>query len=286
MDNLPVSIAKKLLELQSGISLPGSQISQKWRSKLLQEGILTIQQISRTKTRVSLVSAERLTGFLKNRFGIANLDGYVQMMDNKEATGTQASQMASDTKLRHARTFKGFLVNVLEPLEINLNGGAFTLEPQAGAFNFIYDYENFKVDPQVKVIGVENPESFRHIHRHLHLFPEGEKLFVSRYPQNLDLLRWLQTIPNRYLHFGDLDLAGIAIFENEYRKHLGDRASFIIPHNAKNLITQKGSRKLYNQQYHHYQSLQSNQPEIQQLIDIIHHSKKGLEQEALVSRES
>jgi len=35
-------------------------------------------------------------------------------------------------------------------------------------------------------------------------------LFVSRYPQtqSKDLLNWLQSIPNPYLHFGDFDLTG------------------------------------------------------------------------------
>ncbi|MDZ7847207.1 MAG: DUF2220 family protein [Owenweeksia sp.] len=272
-----------MLNLELGEHLPGSRLNKSWLNMLLQEGILTIQRIGRTKTRVSLVSTEMLEAFLKNRFGIADLEAFVKMKEEKEATGMQASEIASDTKLRHSRTFKGFLVNLPEPLEIKLKGKVSTLEPEPGTFTFIYDYEIFTVGPQVKVIGVENPESFRHIHRHLHLFPQGKKLFVSRYPQNLDLLRWLQSIPNPYLHFGDLDLAGIAIFENEYRKHLGNRASFIIPPNAKDLITQNGNRKLYNNQYQRYKTMQSNDPEIQHLINIIHQAKKGLEQEALVT---
>ena len=46
-------------------------------------------------------------------------------------------------------------------------------------------------------------------------------LFVCRYPQSNDLIKWLQSIPNRYLHFGDLDFAGINIYLNEFKKYLG-----------------------------------------------------------------
>ena len=54
-------------------------------------------------------------------------------------------------------------------------------------------------------------------------------LFVSRYPQSADLREWLIKIPNRYIHFGDFDLAGICIYQSEFYKFLGDRAGFLIP---------------------------------------------------------
>ena len=54
-------------------------------------------------------------------------------------------------------------------------------------------------------------------------------LFVSRYPQSIYLRSWLQKIPNRYVHFGDFDHAGINIFLTEFHAHLGARSSFLIP---------------------------------------------------------
>ena len=55
--------------------------------------------------------------------------------------------------------------------------------------------------------------------RHQREFFESEigsqrLLFVSRYPQSTDLRSWLQNIPNRYIHFGDFDLAGIHILRS------------------------------------------------------------------------
>lgn len=54
-------------------------------------------------------------------------------------------------------------------------------------------------------------------------------LFVSRYPQSKDLCAWLKMIPNRYIHFGDFDLAGVSIFLSEFYSELGERAEFYIP---------------------------------------------------------
>lgn len=282
MEKLPLSVAKKLAQLKAGESLAGSKLTPSWLYLLQQEEIVAVQRVGRTKTRLSLISTDRLTNFLSNQLGIANLEAYVKMLEQKEATGFEASEIATNTKLRYARTFKGFLVNVTQVLETQLNHAALTLKPQEGAFTFIYDYENFKIAPQVTIIGVENPESFSHLKRHLYLFPQGDKLFVSRYPQNLDVLRWLRAVPNPYLHFGDLDLAGIAIFENEYRKHLGARASLLIPLNFEKLLAEKGSRPLYNQQSKKYGALQSDDENVQALINSIHRLKKGVEQERLV----
>lgn len=54
-------------------------------------------------------------------------------------------------------------------------------------------------------------------------------LFVSRFPQSLDLRLWLKDIPNSYVHFGDFDIYGIQIFLTEFQKYLGERSSFLIP---------------------------------------------------------
>ena len=91
------------------------------------------------------------------------------------------------------------------------------LYPTEGTFQFIYDYERFILPADITIVGIENPENFRQISQQQYLFKDIKPLFVCRYPQNQskDLLKWLQSIPNSYLHFGDFDLAGIGIYLNE-----------------------------------------------------------------------
>jgi len=109
-------------------------------------------------------------------------------------------------------------------------------------------------------------------------------LFVSRYPQNQnkDLMKWLQTIPNRYIHFGDFDFAGIRIFLNEYKKYLKNRASFFIPENIENLIEIYGNKKLYDKQGFNLNKEKITEENLLKLIEAIHKHKKGLEQEILI----
>lgn len=282
MNNLSLAIAKKLVILKTGETIPGSSFNKTQLGKLEQEGIVIIQRIGRTKTRVQLNSEQGLANFLLNRYHIENLEAYVEMMMQEEISGRQAQQVASNTKLRSSRTFKGFLINVNEPIEARLHNKETMIEPRPGTFTFIHDYENFEIDKNVLIIGMENPENFRFIKFQEYLFPTGKKIFVSRYPQSNDLINWLKTIPNSYLHFGDFDLAGISIFQNEYLKKLGEKSSFFIPENIEKVLKENGNRHLYNQQYEQFKTLTSSDLEIHKLIDLIHKYKKGLEQEVFI----
>jgi hypothetical protein len=110
-------------------------------------------------------------------------------------------------------------------------------------------------------------------------------LFISRYPQSNDAIKWLQNIPNNYLHFGDLDFSGINIFRNEYKKWLGTRASFFIPPNTEELLTRFGNRALYNRQLHLApRAGELKEQNLKDLINILHHQKAVLEQEIFIRR--
>ncbi len=136
----------------------------------------------------------------------------------------------------------------------------FTIAPPEGSFVFIADYENFEIPQNVIVVGIENMENFRYIRRQKKLFQDylikcfgdsnythASLLFVSSYPQSSDLVKWLQNSKNLYIHFGDLDLAGIHIYLTEFFAKIDDRASFLIPPDAENRIS-NGSRERYDHQ--------------------------------------
>lgn len=75
-------------------------------------------------------------------------------------------------------------------------------------------------------------------------------MFVSRYPQNQnkDFIKWMKSIPNNYLHFGDFDIAEIGIYSNEYKKHLSGKSTFFIPENIKNTLRKNGNRERFDNQ--------------------------------------
>jgi len=113
------------------------------------------------------------------------------------------------------------------------------------------------------------------------LFEGMKVLFVSRYPQSKDLCNWLKIIPNRYIHFGDIDLAGISIFLNEFYVKLGNRAEFFIPADVKKRL-KDGNRQLYDNQYLRYRAMLVSDERLRPLVAMIHKYGKAYEQEGYI----
>ena len=124
-----------------------------------------------------------------------------------------------------------------------------------------------------------------HIYKQKYLFNNQKMLFVSRYPQNQskDIIKWLKSIPNNYLHFGDFDFAGIGIYINEFKKYLGDRANFFLPDNVNSLIKNSGSKKRYDEQKISFDINKIKEENVLTLIASIHKYKKGLDQEIFIN---
>ena len=216
--------------------------------------------------------------------------GCLDKMREMQETEATRSEQASDTgnsKLVTSRSCPGFLVNSYEPITCSLNGKQLVVNPQEGTFLFITDWQSFTIPTDVTIVNIENMENFRLIRQQKALFAsilaEKHLLFVSRYPQSSDLRTWLQTISNRYVHFGDFDLAGIHIFLTEFQKHLGTRASFLIPQDIEQRI-KHGSAERYNDQYSKFCHLTSNIPTLQQLIDMLHKYHRCYDQEGYIEK--
>ena len=282
---IPVTIAERLILLQNGERIPACKLRHRIIHEMLDNGLLKRQIKGRSKSLIFLSDRQAADSFLKNHYGIANLQHYVEALKSGDITRAEAITVSSDSKLKNTRTFKGFLVTCYNPVPVTINGQPAILNPAAGMFHFIYDFERFTIPPDVTVIGIENPENFSCIERQKHLFEKINPLFISRYPQNQhkDLLKWLKAIPNQYLHFGDFDFAGIGIYVHEYKNHLAGRASFFIPNNIEHFISEFGNRALYDKQEINFDIQSVKEKPLAELIVIIHKYKKGLEQEIFIS---
>ncbi|MDE5955181.1 MAG: hypothetical protein K2G80_01625, partial [Bacteroidales bacterium] len=224
---ITTALTDKLLRLAKGESLPASALTGEWFRQMLADGILVFStKGSRKSMRAN--DGQSFRQYLASRFDIRDLEAYHELTANRTASRAEQVKITGDSKVRKHRTFFGFMVNSYEPIPVTLAGKQVELLPEDGTFMFIYDFREFTLPEDVIVIGVENAENFRYIRQQKWLFdsyfPEGSRLiFVSRYPQEQshDLMEWLRSIPNRYVHFGDLDLAGIHIYLTEYYRHLG-----------------------------------------------------------------
>lgn len=198
---------------------------------------------------------------------------------------TRADQVAAfgDSKAFYVRSCPGFPVNSYVPIHACLDGRPLDIYPDEGTFMFVSDWQKFTLPEDVVVVGVENMENFRKVRSQRYLFQSlcAPVLFVSRYPQTGDLVHWLQTISNRYVHFGDLDLAGVNIYLTEFYNRLGERASFFIPFDADERL-RLGSRERYDNQIARFGHMAVPDTRVQYLVDLIHKHKKGYDQEGYI----
>lgn len=279
---LPLNIAEKLLMLSKGDRIPASKLNHSIFKELILEGI--IHKAGKIRSNIQIIDKQQLKLFLKNHYSIDNLALYIETLKSTDLIRADLVAVATDSKVKYLRTFKGFLVTCSSPLHATINNETISIYPHEGTFNFIYDFESFIPDQNITIVGIENPENFRHIVRQKYLFENIQPLFVSRYPQyqSKDLIRWLQSIPNNYLHFGDFDFAGISIYLNEFKKHLGNRATLFIPEDIDTLIKKNGSKKRYDDQRINFDLNKIKDINILHLIDSIHRYKKGLDQEIFI----
>ena len=279
-----MAINKSIQALLAGEQVAGSKLSRKLLDELLAEGLLLILSHGSRKSYRA-----RDTEALK-RFLIDKDESYrileVNLSDSRASMATETG----NSKLVMVRSCPGFPVNSYEPIECFLCGRPFLVNPQDGSFLFVSDWEKFTIPDDVIVVGIENMENFRMIRKQraffeeylqAHQFPD-RVLFVSRYPQSTDLRRWLCTLSNHYLHFGDFDLAGIHIFLSDFQRYVGkERSSYLIPSDIESRL-KFGSRKRYDEQYSRFKDMKSDTCELQQLIDLIHNERKAYDQEGYI----
>lgn len=279
-----MAISASIQALISGETVASSRLNKALLTELMSEGLLqVITHGSRKSYRAHDIEA------LKRH--LMDKDENYRILEVEEY-GSRSSMAAGtgNSKLAMVRSCPGFPVNSYEPIECVLSGKPFVVSPQEGSFVFVTDWETFSIPDDMTVIGIENMENFRMIRQQRHLFEEylhghglpQKALFVSRYPQSSDLRKWLMSISNKYLHFGDYDLAGVQIFLSEFQKHLGtDRASFLIPDDISSRL-KHGSVKRYDAQYLRFKDVKSDTQELQQLIDLINRERKGYDQEGYI----
>jgi hypothetical protein len=270
---------EKIFRLIQGETIPHSQMKT-WAADLRADEMI-VPVVHGSHVAYRAIDGNRLRNYLRSQ-GIEDLEGALAIANG--ATYAERSNLVDavgDSKWMKTRPFPGFPVNSYQPIAASLDGSPFTILPPTGSFTFICDWQHFDIPEEVLVVGVENSENFRNVARQQYLFGDRLVLFVSRYPQSRDLINWLQRIPNHYLHFGDLDLAGIHNYLSEIYRHIGQRSAFFIPDDAEERVAH-GSRERYDVQLPRFGKMLITDPRVQPLVDIIHRQHRGYDQEGYI----
>ena len=282
MMKISKTLINTLLQLLDGESVAASILRRDFVETLMAEGLLTVQTHGSRRT-FRAIDSLALKKFLQTHY--EELRTFGNDMPTSYETRSEQAIETGNSKLVKIRSCPGFPINSYEPIACTLCGDKFVVNPPEGSFVFIDNWKQFSIPDNIVVVGIENMENFRMLRKQRTLFESelGDMplLFVSRYPQSTDLRNWLLTIPNKYVHFGDFDLAGIHIFLMEYYKYLGNRSEFLVPSDIEQRLT-KGSPLRYNKQYGKYRTLHTDIQYLQFLIDLINKYHRGYDQEGYI----
>ncbi len=277
--------------LRRGETVPSSRFTSDLEAELLGEGGVT-SIVHGSRKSLKVVSPRAFDVYLCGK-GLQPK----QLQETLEVLGTADSRadltrLTGDSKAVAVRSCPGFPVNVTAPMSVRLGDRKILLCPCPGSFLYISDYLNFRIPSDAIVVGVENMENFRLPERQTDVWEQIQDqyweggvpplLLVSRYPQSKDLVTWLQTIPNHYVHFGDFDLAGVHIYLTEFYRHLGDRAYFFGPDDIEKRLESSGSRERYETQFLHFSKMEVSDSRVFPLVQLIHRYQKGYDQEGYI----
>jgi len=279
---------KGLMILMEERSIRASSLSRKLWMTLSKEHLVSVSREGRSYI-LRTANPELIRGFAQRLVGTEDLDSYLSVLesqyDGTKPTRTQAAKLVNDTKAFGTDVMKGIRLNTLKPVGICYEGKKHTINPLPGMAFEIDEQALLEIAPSIVVVGVENYSTFMRIKDYAYLFDENkEYLFSYRSTSGRDAygkwIDWLKRIPNRYIHFGDLDKSGIKIYIDSFRSVLGDRAEFLIPEDYEELI-KNGSSDLYNEQYGQAAPDIRKDPRVKPLLDAIEYYHKSCEQEKL-----
>lgn len=252
--------------------------------RFINDGVLEYTLIGTQQKKIACPDVQNLHAYLHHKYQIPSLTNYLDFDDKEISTGSDAVKATSDSKYRKIRVMEGFLVNAYDEIRATLGGHEVTITPARGTFTFVHDFVNFILPEDVTVVGVEGYENFREIASQRDLFHGLRPLFVWRYQNSASIARWLNLIPNAYLHYGDFDPKGLHIYISEFRSKIGAaRCNFFIPPDLDTLMFTYGDKALYEEQMVYLKDFDFDKvPEISEVVNLIRKYKKGLEQQVLI----
>jgi len=279
------------LALRQGETVPFSRFPAAWVEEMLLEGgVTSIVRGSRKSLKV--ISRAAFDVYLRSKnLQPDRLEETAAVLSGGSLRSEQV-QLLGDSKATAVRSCPGFPVNVIGPLSVRLGTRKILLCPCPGSFLYISDFQAFRIPSDAIVVGVENMENFRLPELQTAVWEEIQEqygeggvpplLLVSRYPQSRDLATWLQGIPNKYVHFGDFDLAGVNIYLTEFYARLGERAAFFVPGDIEERLSH-GSRERYDTQFERFGKMEVPDLRLQPLVGLIHRHHRGYDQEGYIA---
>lgn len=245
-------------------------------TQMIELGALSERKVSKNSFEISMGDREAFDGYLKNYLFVENIQNYISAQESVNPSRSQLAKLNVSTKLKSVNPKSGLHLDSPDNITIMINEQEVKLGFPSGCALFIHRDNRITLEEDILIVGVENFENLSGILESRELLPKRRLLLVER---NRALQNLLNRVDNEYLHFGDIDLAGISIFQSEYLPIVGERGSFFIPKDIENLLHRRGRVALYERHKSRYRDLEGATPKLQSLIDMIRVTKSSIEQE-------
>lgn len=249
-------------------------------NRLADRGVVVLKRLRLNSFEAQLLSAQGLNAYLAAEYDILDLDAYIDAMRLASPTRGDMAALGAGSKHRDIPPKRGMHIDGPPGSSVVIDGVTVPLGFPDFTALFVHERCSISLDPRTVIVGVENYEALVLSSRVLPLFAEYETVLFAEHGSTLK--RFLSVVDNPYVHFGDIDLAGIRIFLSEYLPVVGLRGRYCIPATVETDL-KKGKRSLYTRQLKRDGILQSDDPDLQRLIGLIHEARRGLEQEFYTS---
>lgn len=282
---LSIRDARATAELLKGLTLRLSTFSNEFMALLRQDGMVNLTRLNVRSSEVQAKDPEALKRFLEQRFSVADINTYVVALEAKNPTRADLAHNGIGTKHRSIEPKSGIHLNSPNAAIVIVDGIKVTLDFPPYCALFINKNAKVSVPADAVFVGVENFENITFATRQLSLFDRNAPIvFVERGPV---MRSWIASLKNEYIHFGDIDLAGIGIYLTEFAPHFRTPQSFFVPDDIEERLAlnkDPESRKNYEKQFSQHKNIRAKDPRLQKVIMLIHKYKGGIEQEAFIKR--
>ena len=248
--------------------------------RLLSSGCIKKERITKSSSRLVLVHEEGLRiccGDYNER--LKDLEGYLKDLEFGVKALKPSEEIARFGRdhLAKRNLWRGFFLKSNKPMTVLYNNHTVLIDTESPLL--VEKPELLKLSfEDVSLWVVENYECFQNI-RWMGLFPEGNEssLIICRWPASKQARLAYGKWPVRKKHyFGDLDPAGINIFQTEFADLFGSDA-FEVPASFSVDIRNGSSTLFHNQKK--YWRISGRTQKIQACIETILEQQKGLPQE-------
>ena len=247
---------------------------------LLKNGSIEIQRVKAQREKVTIISEENIFMALKNAgYDVVSPEELLNFFDT-DLRRDEIQKITNNTKIKTSASLEGYFLASLQELPIKLDGKDITLLPNDGLGYFIFKTQTLSIENDIIIVGIENYQVLWFSKMYAKFYDSKKYLFIFI---NSEMLKWMESQKNEYIHFGDFDLAGINIYINKVVPRLKKckKYSMLIPESIAQMVEKYGDYKLYQQQTQ-YENLRLEDASLIELRDILKRAKKSLEQEGII----